>query len=269
TAQLSRARTFTGLTFPTTPSSKASLPDGAGSPRRFSTTHLCDGVSSRRLDFSRPRRAPPLPAALVESPPHEGLTRTRTRDWRGSRLPSARPRPHPASRRRPCAAPRGHGSQNLVLHEAAHGLDATTTPARSASPAFNDARNADASNLTPYESQPGVAGQQESYAESAARHFGGDPDANTRYPHLGEYWASQWGLAWNLNTSERHTWTLPATSPSTCGRSTKAELSALLGSSTRPVILSTTTYSVTSAASCQASKNSSLLGRTKHPEPLL
>lgn len=85
----------------------------------------------------------------------------------------------------------GHGSQNLVLHEAAHGLDATTTPARSASPAFNDARNADASNLTPYESQPGVAGQQESYAESAARHFGGDPDANTRYPHLGEYWASQ------------------------------------------------------------------------------
>src|SRR5690606_37946464 len=124
-------------------------------------------------------------------------------------------------------------------------------------------------NLTPYESQPGVAGQQESYAESTARHFRGDPDANTRYPHLGEYWASQWGLAWNLNTSERHTWTLPATSPSTCGRSTKAELSALLGSSTRPVILSTTTYSVTSAASCQASKNSSLLGRTNHPEPLL
>jgi uncharacterized Zn-binding protein involved in type VI secretion len=86
----------------------------------------------------------------------------------------------------------GHGSANLVLHEGAHGLDhgdGTTAP-RSSSAAFTTARTNDAATLSPYESQAGAAGQEESYAESAARHFSGDPNDAANHPNLNSYWAS-------------------------------------------------------------------------------
>lgn len=81
----------------------------------------------------------------------------------------------------------GHGGHNLVLHETAHGLD-LGGGGRSAGADFNAARAADAAGLAPYESQAGSAGQQESYAESAARYYGGDPNDATNHPNLHQYW---------------------------------------------------------------------------------
>jgi len=84
----------------------------------------------------------------------------------------------------------GHGSQNLVIHETMHAVDHTGSPNYSASPGFTTARNSDQSTLSPYESQPGVAGPEETYAESAARYYGGDPNDATSHPNLHNYWTS-------------------------------------------------------------------------------
>ncbi len=62
-----------------------------------------------------------------------------------------------------------HGSANLVLHETMHAHDALT--GNSNSDAFRQARSADSSELSAYESQEGSAGRQESYAESAALYY--------------------------------------------------------------------------------------------------
>lgn len=78
----------------------------------------------------------------------------------------------------------GHGSVNLVIHETAHAVDAAT--GGSASKAFNDARNKDINNLSDYERQAGAAGQSETFAESAARYYGGGNACNT--PNLNDYW---------------------------------------------------------------------------------
>lgn len=85
----------------------------------------------------------------------------------------------------------GHGSYDLVLHEGGHAvdLDGGATP-RSSDPAFQSARNADVGNLTPYEAQAGGAGEEETYAESFARHFGGDPTSSTSIPNIDNYWNS-------------------------------------------------------------------------------
>lgn len=77
----------------------------------------------------------------------------------------------------------GHGSANLVVHEASHGYDHDTGASGSAD--FNAARTADSGSLSAYESQPGSAGQEESFAESNARHAEGQ-DAGT--PNLQSYW---------------------------------------------------------------------------------
>ncbi len=84
----------------------------------------------------------------------------------------------------------GHGSSNLVLHEGAHGID-HNGPAgvNSGSSGFNAARTADAPTLSAYENQPGAAGQEESFAESAARYYGGDPNDAANHPNLNNYWA--------------------------------------------------------------------------------
>jgi uncharacterized Zn-binding protein involved in type VI secretion len=82
----------------------------------------------------------------------------------------------------------GHGSRNVVLHESAHSIDRNSNPQRSASPEYNRAMTADAATLSPYESQPGVAGQEESYAESAARYYDGDATDATKHPNLNNYW---------------------------------------------------------------------------------
>ncbi|HXN88381.1 MAG TPA: PAAR domain-containing protein [Methylocella sp.] len=78
----------------------------------------------------------------------------------------------------------GHGCANLVAHESMHSVDqGPNNP--SASAEFNAARNADKSKLDSYENQPGAAGQEETYAESAARHAEGK-DGST--PALKKYW---------------------------------------------------------------------------------
>lgn len=85
----------------------------------------------------------------------------------------------------------GHGSSNLVLHEGAHGIDHNSpTGLGSGSPAYNTARTADAGTLSAYENQPGAAGQEESFAESAARHYGGAPNDAANHPNLSNYWGS-------------------------------------------------------------------------------
>jgi uncharacterized Zn-binding protein involved in type VI secretion len=80
----------------------------------------------------------------------------------------------------------GHGSHNLVVHEVSHAYDHATNG--SASTAFNDARNSDINTLSAYETQPGAAGQEESFAESSARYFGGDASDAQTHPKLHEYW---------------------------------------------------------------------------------
>lgn len=85
----------------------------------------------------------------------------------------------------------GHGSHDLVLHETAHAIDHNAeTNHNSQSTDFNTARDADLSSLSAYETQPGQAGQEETYAESAARYYSNDPNDATNHPSLHNYWAS-------------------------------------------------------------------------------
>ncbi|HET8645310.1 MAG TPA: hypothetical protein VFO85_07465, partial [Vicinamibacteria bacterium] len=76
----------------------------------------------------------------------------------------------------PTLADNVHGSHNIVMHESFHAVDLghKGTP-RSSSPDFVAARNADLAGLSAYEKQAGGVGRQETYAESAARYYGGDP----------------------------------------------------------------------------------------------
>jgi hypothetical protein len=85
----------------------------------------------------------------------------------------------------------GHGSRNLVVHESTHAVDHATGGDRSATdPNFIAARNADAAGLSPYESQGGTAGPEETYAESAARYYSHDPSDATNHPNLNNYWST-------------------------------------------------------------------------------
>ena len=82
----------------------------------------------------------------------------------------------------------GEGSADLVVHETAHGLDmGGGSPFLSASQTFNAARNLRLNLVTQYEMQPGQAGQQETFAESAARFFTSQDDA---MPQLHLYWTN-------------------------------------------------------------------------------
>ena len=83
----------------------------------------------------------------------------------------------------------GHGAYNLTIHESFHAVDlggGGTSVSSSAD--FTTARNADLATLSSYELQPGSAGEQETYAESAARYYGGDPNDATNHPNLHDYW---------------------------------------------------------------------------------
>jgi hypothetical protein len=82
----------------------------------------------------------------------------------------------------------GHGSVNLVIHETAHGVDYASNPHVSAGAPFNAARNPDKGALDAYESQPGNAGQEETFAESCARFYSNDPWGAENTPHLEKYW---------------------------------------------------------------------------------
>jgi hypothetical protein len=84
----------------------------------------------------------------------------------------------------------GHGSANLVIHEVAHAIDGKQTATRnSLSTDFNTARNADLAALPAYETQAGVAGKSETYAESAARYYSGN-HGSISTPALDAYWRS-------------------------------------------------------------------------------
>ena len=78
----------------------------------------------------------------------------------------------------------GHGSVNMVAHEATHSID-RGSPSPSQSDDFTKAREADMNKLSDYEKQTGEGGPRETYAESAARHAEGK-DQDT--PHLKKYW---------------------------------------------------------------------------------
>jgi uncharacterized Zn-binding protein involved in type VI secretion len=86
----------------------------------------------------------------------------------------------------------GHGSANLVVHESTHAVDHQQTGGdrSSSDPNFTAARNADSAGLSAYENQPGTAGQEESYAESAARYYSGDPNDAANHPNLNQYWST-------------------------------------------------------------------------------
>jgi hypothetical protein len=82
----------------------------------------------------------------------------------------------------------GHGSANLVIHEVAHAIDHNQTATRdSSSIDFTTARTADIAVLPAYQLQAGAAGLSETYAESAARYYGGH-DGTVSTPALDTYW---------------------------------------------------------------------------------
>jgi uncharacterized Zn-binding protein involved in type VI secretion len=84
----------------------------------------------------------------------------------------------------------GHGSQNLVLHETAHALDMNCGAKQSAGSEFAAARDRDRGTLPDYELQPGEAGEEETYAESAARYYSCDQSDEEAHPNLHSYWES-------------------------------------------------------------------------------
>jgi hypothetical protein len=80
----------------------------------------------------------------------------------------------------------GEGSADLVVHETSHGFDmGGGQPFLSEGTAFITARNADLNQLTEYERQPSPAGEQETFAESAARFFS---SLDSTMPHLHAFW---------------------------------------------------------------------------------
>jgi len=82
-----------------------------------------------------------------------------------------------------------HGSHNLVLHETAHAIDDHTSRSSSSSGQdFCKAYETDKPTLSDYESQSGPAGNEEAYAESAARYYGGDPLDRDSHPNLHGFW---------------------------------------------------------------------------------
>jgi hypothetical protein len=84
----------------------------------------------------------------------------------------------------------GHGCYDLVLHEGGHAYDSAMGQA-SSKPEFEQARAPDAHKLDAYLSQPGEAGLQETFAETMASYYGGDPKLATDLPSINGYWASK------------------------------------------------------------------------------
>lgn len=84
----------------------------------------------------------------------------------------------------------GHGSFSLLVHESMHGHDFLKGHRIIRGSAFRDARQADFHALGAYEQSAGEAGLQETYAESAARLFAGDPAVAASWPNLTRFWTS-------------------------------------------------------------------------------
>ena len=85
----------------------------------------------------------------------------------------------------------GHGAHSLVIHETFHAID--YAGAWSKAPEFAKARDADAAKLEAYLKQPGNAGLEEAYAESAAHYFRGDAAWAKAHPNLNNYWSTHAG----------------------------------------------------------------------------
>jgi hypothetical protein len=94
----------------------------------------------------------------------------------------------------PGEGPVKHGAFNLIAHEGGHGFDSDSTPAKDTTPEFQTARTKDITDgkmVAPKDSyflQAGNAGLQETFAESCARHFGGDAKMGTDWPALKAFW---------------------------------------------------------------------------------
>ncbi|HEX6738428.1 MAG TPA: hypothetical protein VF310_09160 [Vicinamibacteria bacterium] len=82
----------------------------------------------------------------------------------------------------------GHGSASVVIHEMFHIIDGDGDKSRSKGEDFLKARTADIDALSAYQKQAGSAGERETYAESAARYYSGDPKSAEKTPHLHAYW---------------------------------------------------------------------------------
>jgi hypothetical protein len=83
-----------------------------------------------------------------------------------------------------------HGSFNLVLHEVMHADDYSADRLRSHNGDFLAAREIDKAALTDYQRQDGAAGFEESYAETAARHFGADASFAVNCGTLSQFWSN-------------------------------------------------------------------------------
>jgi RHS repeat-associated protein len=83
----------------------------------------------------------------------------------------------------------GHGSYNLVFHEVAHVLGGIM----GYETLFQTARQADYGALDAYQRQEGRAGLEETFAESFANVFAGNPNYKTSHPYLSQYWSGNPG----------------------------------------------------------------------------
>lgn len=88
-----------------------------------------------------------------------------------------------------------HGSRSLAVHETVHGYDHTVGHQISADPPFRGAWSADYFVLNnQYYTDPST-GPQESFAESAAHHFGNDQSEHDAWPNLRDFWVGSTGAA--------------------------------------------------------------------------
>ena len=82
------------------------------------------------------------------------------------------------------------GSRSIVIHESMHAYDyENLDKKKSADPAFLAARQSDFALLGPYFQYPN-GGAEETFAESAAMHFGLDQSTASTWPTLAQYWAA-------------------------------------------------------------------------------
>ncbi len=77
-----------------------------------------------------------------------------------------------------------HGSDNVVIHEVFHAIEHINPQTFGKNAPFSKAYQADLSQLSDYERQPGEAGMSEGFSESAAKFFNGTPQSES----LGAYW---------------------------------------------------------------------------------
>lgn len=82
----------------------------------------------------------------------------------------------------------GHGSANLAVHETLHGRHRLADSVLKTK-SFRQARQADFGRLPDYLRQDGVAGLEETYAESGARFFQRDPGLAADWPALFAFWS--------------------------------------------------------------------------------